>query len=473
MSASQKRPNVVFIMADDMGYGDPGCYNPESLTPTPWIDRIASEGMRLTHAHSPAALCTPTRYGLLTGRYQWRTSKPHSLVMPYDPPLIPEERLTLASMFKQKGYATACVGKWHLGLLYREKVKPGYRRHFTIIEDDIDFSLPAEGGPNDLGFDFFFGTAGCSSSDAPYCFYRDKQTLGIPSIQTPPEMNKEPGVYPGLMVEDWDQLDVDTRFAAEAVDYLDRQVKAHPDTPFFLYLPLNTPHIPWLAPEFIQGASKEGPKGDMNALADWCVGQVYEKLAELGVLDDTILIYTSDHGPQIGQNGQDATAGLRGVKATAYEGGHRVPFVARWPEHFAPGTVNDQLISTTDMMATFADLLGYELKEDEGEDSISVLESLINPSVEPVRPGLIAHTGWHVCDQGDFSLQDGDLKLIEINPNPDKNIREQSYELYNLQDDPCETQNLARDQPAELQRMITLLNACRSQPGLRLMQASI
>ena len=462
-----KLPNVVVIIADDMGYGDPGCNNPDSLIPTPNIDRIAEEGARFTHAHAPCAVCTPSRYGLLTGRYQWRTSKPHALVMPYDPPLIPEERPTMASMFKSKGYATACVGKWHLGLQYREKRKEGYRRHFTIIEEDIDFSEPVEGGPNDLGFDYFFGTAGCSSSDAPYCFFRDKQSVGIPSIPTPAEMNKEPGVYPGLMVEDWDQLDIDTRFAAEACDFIERQVDGAPDQPFFLYLPLSTPHIPWLAPEFIQGASGEGPRGDMNALVDWCVGQVLDKLDDRGVLDDTIVIYTSDHGPQKGENGQDATAGLRGFKATAYEGGHRVPFVARWPERIAAGRVQDDVISLTDMMATFAELIDYPLGDNEAEDSISVLASLMGCGDDVPRPGLIAHTGWHVCDQADFSIQKGDLKLIEINPNPDKGIAEQSYELYDLSKDPTESTDLAGEMPEVLLEMKALLDRCRSARGLR------
>ena len=238
MKTKKKKPNIVFVMADDMGCGDPGCYNSQSKVPTPHIDQLAQEGTRFTQAHSGCAVCTPTRYGLMTGRFQWRTCKPHSLVMPYDPPLIPEERLTLPSLLKEGGYSTACIGKWHLGLWYREKMKEGYRRHFTHIEEDIDFSLPLEGGPIDLGFDYFFGTAGCSTSDAPYCYIRDKQTVGIPTTTTPDEMNREAGVYPGLMVDDWDQEKVDTTFLEEAIAYIDRQVRAESEKPFFL---LSTP----------------------------------------------------------------------------------------------------------------------------------------------------------------------------------------------------------------------------------------
>ncbi len=463
------RPNVVFIMADDMGYGDVGCYNPESLIPTPHIDQLAQEGMRFTHAHSGCAVCTPTRYGLMTGRFQWRTNKPHSLVMPYDPPLIPEERLTIAAMMQQCGYTTACVGKWHLGLWYREKVKTGYRRHFTHIEEDIDFSKPIEGGPADLGFDYFFGTAGCSTSDAPYCYIRDKQTVGVPTIQTPEEMNKEPGVYPGLMVEDWDQEQVDTTFQSEAVGFIDAQAEAGFENPFFLYYPLSAPHIPWLAPSFAQGLSREGPRGDMNALVDWCVGKVREALEKHGILDETLLVFTSDNGPQRGQNGHDATAGLRGLKNTPYEGGHRVPFVVRWPGHVHAGDTCDAQISLTDMMATFADLVGYELPDYAAEDSISVLPTFFYGNTEAKRPGLVAHTGWHVCDQGDFSIQDGPWKLVELNPNPDKKRDERAYELYNLQRDPFEETDCSATHSDELARMRTLLDGVRSGPGLRVM----
>lgn len=452
-------------MADDMGYGDTECYNPESLTPTPHIDRLAREGARFTYAHSGCAVCTPTRYGLMTGRAQWRTSKKHSLVMPYDPPLIPPERMTMGGLFQSCGYTTACVGKWHLGLHYREKEKAGYRRHFTIIEEDIDFAKPVEGGPVDLGFDYFFGTAGCSTSDAPYCYFRNKQSVGIPTIPTPPEMNKEPGVYPGLMTDDWDQLAVDTTFLEEAVGFIDAQAES--DKPFFLYYPLSAPHIPWLTPEFIRGSSGDGPRGDMNALVDWCVGQVYAKLEAHGLLENTLLIFTSDNGPQRGVNGHDATAGLRGLKNTPYEGGHRVPFIVRWPGKVAEGVVRETRFSLTDMMATFAEGLGVSLPDCVAEDSVSVWGAFVEGDSAVTEHPLVAHTGWHVCEEGHYSLQEGAWKLIEFNPNPDQKIDRQCYELYNLQDDPHETTDRTADQPDILQQMQERLNELRSGPGLR------
>lgn len=455
-------------MADDMGYGDSECYNPKSKIPTPNINRLADEGTCFTHAHSGCAVCTPTRYGLMTGRFQWRTSKGHSLVMPYDPPLIPTERPTIAGMFKDSGYATACVGKWHLGLNYREKQKEGYRRFFTIIEEDIDFSKPVEGGPVDLGFDYFFGTAGCSTSDAPYCYFRNKHSVGLPTIPTPPEMNKEMGVYPGLMTSDWDQLKVDTTFLKEATGFIEQQAKNDPDKPFFLYYPLSAPHIPWLVPEFIRGKSDEGPRGDMNVLVDWCVGQVYSKLEKHGLLDNSILIFTSDNGPQKGANGHDATAGLRGLKNSPYEGGHRVPFIVRWPSYVAENKKCDIQLSLTDMMATFAELLGYQLPDHAAEDSISVLSSILGKENNPEQRPLIAHTGWHSCENGHYSLQKGDWKLVEFNPNPDQKITERYYELYNLAEDPFETTNLAVSQTDKLNQMKKLLEEFRQGPGLRL-----
>lgn len=461
-------PNIVFILADDMGYGDVGSYNAQSLIPTPHIDQLAAEGMRCTRAHSGCAVCTPTRYGFVTGRYQWRTCKPHSLVMPYDPPLIPPERLTIAQMLKDRGYHTACVGKWHLGLWYREKMKSGYRRHFTHHEPDIDFIKPLEGGPVDLGFDTFYGTAGCSTSDAPYCYIHDKHTVGIPDLQTPPQMNEQPGVYPGLMVEDWDQLEVDTTFLNEAVRYIEQRAAAKTEQPFMLYYALSAPHIPWLVPEFARGVSKEGPRGDMNVLVDWCVGQIREALETHGLLDDTLLIFTSDNGPQRGENGHDATAGLRGLKNTPYEGGHRVPFVARWPGQIESKQTCDTPFSLTDMMATFAELTEADLPDDAAEDSISVLSVFKNPQAEISRPGLIAHTGWHVCDEGDFSLEVGPWKLVELNPNPGFKREHQSYELYNLEDDPVEQTDLSKSQADVLRQMKQRLNMIRESPGMRL-----
>ena len=447
------RPNIVFIMADDTGYGDIACYNPESKIPTPHIDRLAAEGTMFTDAHSPCALCTPTRYGMLTGRYYWRTPKKHSLVMPYEPPVIEPDRPTVASMLKQRGYATACVGKWHLGLWYPAKDEAGY----TQREENIDFSRPLDGGPIELGFDYFFGTAGCSTSDAPYCFIENDRTVGIPSVASTEDLHELPGFYPGLMAPDWDEMTVDTTFVEKAVEFIDRHAAARPEDPFFLYVPLSAPHIPWLVPDFLVGASEEGPRGDMNVLVDWCVGQVRAALEERGVLDDTLLIFTSDNGPHRGENGHSSTGPYRGLKNSAFEGGHREPFVARWPGHIPAGAVSDELLCLTDLMATLADLTGESLPEGAGEDSFSVLPALLGQGgCTPPRPAMISDTGGHRCDLGDFAIRKGKWKLIVI-PARKEGETERRH-LFDLKEDPGEEDDLIEEHPSIAADLAELLD---------------
>jgi arylsulfatase A-like enzyme len=465
--AVEGRPNVVFILADDMGWGDVKTNNPDSLIPTPNIDRLAEEGVVFSDAHSSSALCTPTRYGILTGRFYWRTHKKHSLVMPYDPPVIPPERLTWSRIMQEKGYTTAFIGKWHLGLWYPRKELEGFRRQYTMTEEEIDFEKPVVGGPCDLGFDYFFGTAGCSTSDAPYCFIRNDRFVGIPSIPTPDDMNAMPGVYPGLMVPDWDQEQVDATFVQESVDFIGTQVKENPDDPFFLYLALSAPHVPWVNPDFTRGASREGPRGDLCALVDWCVGEVRKALEANGVLDDTILIFTSDNGARTGENGQNSNGPFRGRKNTAYEGGHRIPLIVRWPGRIEPGRSSAETGSLNDMMATFAALVDYQLPEDAAEDSFNLLPAVLGKGTAGLaRPALIADTGGHSSDIGDFSLRRDQWKLIEFNSRSEEGEPEVRYELFNLAQDPYETQDQAEVQSGIRDELIDLLKACKG-TGLR------
>jgi arylsulfatase A-like enzyme len=463
------RPNVVFIMADDMGWGDVEAYNPESLTPTPNINRLAKEGVRFTDAHSCSALCSPTRYGILAGRYYWRTHKKHSLVMPYDPPVIPEERFTWAKLMRRGGYRTGFVGKWHLGLWYRSRKLKGFQRQYTMNEDEIDFSKPVVGGPCNLGFDYFFGTAGCSTSDAPYCFIENDSWVGIPFVKSSEELHKLPGFYPGLMTPDWDLEQVDVQLAKKAVRFINEHKKENPNKPFFLYYALSAPHIPWINPEFIRGASKEGPRGDMNALVDWCVGEVRRALETRGVLENTILIFTSDNGPRRGANSQKSAGPFRGYKNTAYEGGHRVPFIVRWPGKIKPCTHSDEPISLTDMMATFAEFLEYSLPDNAAEDSISILPAILGKRAPKIRrPALIADTGGHASELGDYSIRRGKWKLIEINKHSSGEQKTPIYELYDMEKDPYETTNLCVDHREVVKKMTNLLYTCK-QKGLRSM----
>lgn len=457
----KERPNIVFILADDMGYGDTTCYNPESLTHTPHIDRLAAEGVRFTDAHSACALCTPTRYGIMTGRYYWRTPKKHALVMLYEPPTIEPGRLTLGSMMKQLGYRTSYIGKWHLGLRYH--AKEGAPGPYTERETHIDFSRPLEGGPIDLGFDSFFGSAGCSSSDPPYAYIEDRFTVGIPDRLSPEAWNVEPGFYPGLVAPGWEIDEVDTTFTAKAVETIARYAQAESPEPFFLYFALNTPHIPWLAPDFIRGTSSEGPRGDMNALADWAVGQVYNALLEHGILDDTLLIFTSDNGPRPGQGGHRSAGPLRGFKNSPFEGGHREPFVARWPGRIEAGRTCDETVSLTDLVATVAELTGFGVPDEAAEDSFSILPALLGTGPCAPRPAMVNDTGGHYDLVGDFALRQGNWKLIIEAPR--QNRPAEVRHLYDLGNDLAEERNVIDQHPevaVRLERLLCRIKACGS-----------
>ena len=408
-------PNIVLVLADDMGYGDVGSYNSESRIPTPNMDRLAAEGVRFTDMHSPDAVCTPSRYGLLTGRYCWRTRLQRTVLFNYEPPLIEPDRLTLASLLKSKGYRTGMFGKWHLGLDFA--VKEGKRVDFDRplpwyagpdpdpeVGASIDFSTPASGGPTELGFDEAFYTAGCSTDQEPFCFIRNGVFL---------EMENASYRHPagswrsGMAAENWVNETVDVRFTQEATDFIARTHESGSETPFFAYLALSAPHSPHLVPEFAAGRSEAGVRGDMVWMVDWAVGQVMDTLERLEVAESTLLIVTSDNGPLRGSlepgarestatvsNGHRSAGPLRGFKGRIYEGGHRVPFIARWPQRIRPAGVRDEPRSLVDLMATFAAVVGEKLPDDSGEDSFDMLAALEGAeSAAGLRPAIVHHSG--------------------------------------------------------------------------------
>jgi arylsulfatase A-like enzyme len=269
------------------------------------------------------------------------------------------------------------------------------------------------------------------------------------------------------MVSDWDLEQVDVKLAEKAVSFINNHTKKSSNKPFFLYYALSAPHIPWVNPEFIRGASREGPRGDMNALVDWCVGEVRRTLEDQGILDDTIIILTSDNGPRRGAKGQRSAGPFRGYKNSAYEGGHRVPFIIRWSGRIKAGERCDIPISLADMMATFADYLNYRLPDNAAEDSISILPAFFDEGLRLIRrPALIADTGGHVSEIGDFSIRQGKWKLIEKNPKIPSSKKTANYELYNMKEDPYETQNIADAHSEEVDQMTCLLQVCK-QTGLR------
>lgn len=459
LSEKNDPPNIVFIMADDMGYGDVSSYNPDSKIPTPNIDKIASEGLMFTNAHTPSSLCSPSRYGLLTGRYCWRTRLKKGVLMEFygDTPLIEQNRLTLASLLKSRGYETACIGKWHVGISWNTK---DGRPSSYAEEGNIDFTKPIIGGPLERGFDYFYGTSGCSTSDPPYCFIENNKTISIPTELIPEAIDSLPGVVTGLMAADWSQEDVDVRLTRKAIDFIDHHQAKQPDEPFFLYVALSSPHIPWLVPDFLKNKTKEGARGDLVALVDWSVGQITKTLVKHGLDENTLLIITSDNGPRKGLNGHQSSGDFRGYKAEIWEGGHRVPFIAKWPGQIKPNAKSDELISLTDMMASFADLTGATLPANTAEDSHNVLSTLLGKKDDEnkMRPRVF-HSG-----NGTFAITMGDWKLIQGTKGRGagrKDINPDSLlligQLYNITNDPYEQNDLWDNYPGKKEELNKLL----------------
>jgi len=452
------KPNIIFMMADDMGYGDPGCYGAEKI-PTPNMDRLAREGVRFTDAHSSSAVCTPSRYSVVTGRYCWRTHLKRGVFGGFSPPLIEPERLTVASMLKKAGYATAAVGKWHLGLGWqcRDGEAEPWGDGFNI-----DYSRPLTGGPLVLGFEFFFGISG-SLDMPPYCFIENDHTFGIP--------DREKDVYnpqqrKGLMTPGWRDDLVDVTFAQRAVEFIESHVARRPEDPFFLYLTPSAPHRPCVPPEFAKGASQAGPRGDMVCVVDWMLGEVDSALGRLGIADDTLLFLTSDNGARLtcydgNDYGHRSCGPWRGQKADIWEGGHREPFIARWPGKITPGTTCDQTICLGDLMATCAAILGTDLPEGAAEDSFNFLPALLGQATDkPLRETIVHHS-----IDGTFAIRKGPWKLImglgshgfseprRLEPEPDG----PKGQLYNLEEDPTESRNLWADRPQIVEELTASL----------------
>lgn len=439
------QPNVVIVNADDMGYGDLGCYNPDSKIPTPNMDRLAEDGVRFTDAHASSAVCTPSRYGLLTGRYCWRTRLNQWVIFDYEPPLIDADRLTLGTLFGQQGYATGCIGKWHLGMDWPRK--DGVDAEESLDSDDVDFTRPIRGGPTTRGFDYFFGIR-ASHDMPPYCFIENDHTVGVPCVE---KDEYKPQQREGPMVPGWRDEELEPTCARRAVNKLTEWVTTEPDRPFFLYVPTSAPHRPCTPPAFMAGRSDAGPRGDMVAMVDWTVGQIDQALEALGVREDTLFIVTSDNGARAtcydgNDYGHSSNGDLRGQKADVWDGGHREPFIARWPAAIEPGRTCDETICQTDLLATFAAILGVDLPADAGEDSYDVSDALLGRSYDgSIREATVHHSG-----NGMFAVRSGPWKLVlgrgsggftdpvTLEPEPD----EPAGQLYHMERDPAEQHNL-------------------------------
>jgi arylsulfatase A-like enzyme len=452
-SSGESLPNIVYILADDMGYGDPQCLSPQSKIPTPNMDRLASEGMLFTDAHAPSAVCTPSRYGILTGRYCWRSRLKKGVLLPWDERLIEPGRLTVADLLKQHGYSTACIGKWHLGVNYQKDDSGNW-----------DFTKPIQDGPNTVGFDYYFGMTG-SANYPPYCFVENDHTIGIPSIPKPGWMFGTAGpMFPG-----WTPEDILPTLTKKAVQYIHQQA----DNRFFLYFPLTAPHLPIAPSREFQGTTKAGPYGDFVAEIDWTIGEVIKALDQRGLRDNTLVIVTSDNGSpgvayswapnytELYEYGHNSSGPWRGIKSDVWDGGHRIPFMARWPKRIRAGGVCNDTICLTDLMATCAAMVGARLPDDAGEDSYNIMPLLEGKVLgKPLREATVHHSGagmfalrqnpWKVV----FGLGSGGFtkpQWIEPGPNGPKG------QLYNLVVDPQEEENVWDKYPEVVNRLRQLL----------------
>jgi arylsulfatase A-like enzyme len=461
--SAKNLPNIVLIVADDMGFGDPGCYNPESKIPTPNMDLLSNKGVRYTDAHSAASVCTPSRYGILTGRYCWRTRlKKGVLWSGYDDPLIPTDRETLASLLKDHGYTTGVVGKWHLGMNFLQKDEISFvdpkDYHFFGLKGtrDVDFSAPIYNGPNYLGFDYSFVSA-AGHNHEPHCYIENEYSLGIPTIWREAKVPLWEGVsasevHEGWMVEGWDDRKIGPDLTKKAKDFILESHIENPDQPFFLYFPTVSPHRPCTPPDFIKGKSQAGERGDMVAEFDWSVGEIMKILAELGIEDNTLLIVTSDNGAtRVSDDGKDyghkSCGDLRGYKGGLHEGGHRVPFIASWPNQMEGGMVDDRLICQTDFFTTFSKIVGVPIEKNRAEDSFDFL--FIDKDDPGARNSMIMQSGG-----GDFAIREGNWKLI-LNGNPSNG----ADELYNLEIDPAETDNRILNLPEKVSELTGLITS--------------
>ena len=473
------RPNIVYILADDLGYGDVSCLNPRSAWQTPNLDRLAREGMTFTDAHSASSLCTPSRYALLTGRYAWRGPLKKGVLRGYDRPLIEPGRMTVASLLRDQGYVTAVFGKWHLGLEWaRTGPKP----------EDVDFDRPIGGGPLAYGFDRFFGIS-ASLDMPPYVWLSQDRVTALPTGQIGD--SPTPKLWrAGVIAPDFRMEEVQPTLIEKTQAFFAERAAAKDMRPFFLYLPLASPHTPVLPTGGFVGRTKTTPYGDFVTQVDADVGRLLAELERQGLAGNTLVVFTSDNGfapaanvPDLTPFGHDPSAGYRGVKSDLFEGGHRIPFFARWPGVVAAGSRCDDVVGQLDLLATCADFLGVKLPDDAGEDSESLLPRFRRDSrrVTGTRPALVNHS-----ENGSFAIRQGRWKLLlcpdsggwsfpTSSPSPwlrpvaDSLEGLPPFQLYDLEVDPTESKNLAMSHPEVVQRlgrlMRELVEQGRSTPG--------
>jgi arylsulfatase A len=484
LQAAENPPNILFILADDLGYGDVSCYNPESKIPTPKIDRLAAQGMTFTDAHSPATVCTPARYSILTGRMAFRTGNKSIFTGAGGPNMIEPGRLTLPEMLRGKGYATAMFGKWHVGLTFLDaKGTPILKNSLEAVKR-IDFTRPIPDSPIHRGFDQFFGTACCPNTDWLYAFI-DGDRIPVPPTRLLDNSKLPVNPYTedcrtGMIAPDFDMPEIDMIFLNKSLRFLEEHAAKSPEKPFFLFHSAQAVHLPSLPGKDFQGKTKAGPHGDFIAEFDHIVGTLMAKLDALGLSNNTLVILTSDNGPEVTSvvnmrkdYQHDGARPWRGVKRDQWEGGHRVPFIARWPGTIQPGSRTSQTLCNTDVMATCAAIVGAKLPANAAEDSFDMLPALTgNDHGKAVREFTL-HQTWTF----DLAIRRGDWKYLD-HKNSGGNNYEKSDELkpyilpeeepdspgqlYNLAEDPGETHNLYKKNPEIARELKALLDKSKS-----------
>jgi arylsulfatase A-like enzyme len=456
-------PNVVFILADDMGYDSVSAFNDQlGGLSTPELDKMVSQGVYFSDAHSGSSVCTPTRYGLLTGRYCWRSRLKTEVLWTYGQPLIEADQLTLPELLKTAGYQTGMIGKWHLGIGWmtadgkrangdlrdNDKIWANAKDKVFAAEARIDWSKPFEGGPCDHGFDYYFGVD--LPNMAPYTWLENRHVVDAPTVQKPPKSVMFGD--PGMMKEGWQLEDVLPSLQEKACTWISQAAKK-PD-PYFIYVPLTSPHTPISPSEEFAGKSGISSYVDFVMQTDHVVGKIIDAVEASGEGENTLIIFSSDNGTaaaaqfkSLENKGVNIRNHFRAQKGSIYEGGHRVPLIMRWPKTISAGTRLDQTVCLTDFLATFAEMTGRELKEHEGVDSCSLWPLMTGAEKSlPNHPHVVSHSY-----SGQFSIRDGEWKLVLPRRSGDK------PELYNLNSDMKENENLADQYPERCRQMTSVL----------------
>ncbi|NJB87208.1 arylsulfatase A-like enzyme [Lewinella marina] len=477
-------PNIVIIYADDMGYGDLGCQNSDSKIPTPYLDQLAAEGMRFTDAHSSSGICSPSRFALLTGTYHWR--RQHDIVNSFGPPFFREGDVTLPQLLNEGGYTTACIGKWHLGWDWNftqppsgEAMQWGKLRE-VYRPEDIDWERPVGGGPLARGFDYYFGDG--TINFPPYTWIENDRVLETPTAMMDPDSvgyDTKEGRWefrPGPKLEDWNPYTVLPTLTEKAVDWI---ASRDENEPFFLYFALPSPHAPIIPNDAFDGSSEAGAYGDFVVQTDWVAGQLIDALAERGLDENTIVVFSSDNGPEAYAWERARTYGhysmgeFRGLKRDVWEGGHHVPMIVKWPGRVAPGTVSDALISQIDLMATLTAAAGVPLPSGAGPDSRDFTPVLAGQSpAAPIREVLVHNTyasKWGIR-KGDWLYID-DASGGHRNP-PDFFSTLTGHEefdtpgiLFNMRQDPAQRVNHYARHPEMVAELEDLLAKEKQPPG--------